>query len=478
MGSSCCFGVQNTLSQSPIPVASSTNSSPGRAVEGANKAVNSVSHFQGCHFSGGSLPGAVHFDSLPCGEGAGDRGVSPGDQLESAEQIPSQGEVQNGGAPHHSLSSPQGRFHDETRSQGRLLCRSDSSRVKEISSVLPRGKNIRILLSSFRPFTGSPRLHQNPPSYHSETALRGNTNSNLLGRPSADSPSEGPIDQDLQLCEEAFVRPRIYSETREMLTGTHPSPSLSGCGVGHDLHVDFPARRADRSDTRSMPDDARVSVNISGRAVKPAGPQEPCGTDRSVGSNFTLQSPATPAGSATPPVWVATQVSDKFVSTIPGGPEVVGFVMSTLSHLSGHHPTPLRPYHQDRCIFAGLGSDLQWQDNRGTLECGGGRTTHQWPKAQGSHPHLEVIPERGHEVTTPDTGSLSSTAYSSGDGQYYGGCICEQERGTQSPSLSLLALELWSFLLTRGLWVTARHLPGVLNVEADTALREFNTRTE
>ena len=264
--------------------------------------VNSVSHFQGCHFSGGSLPGAVHFDSLPCGEGAGDRGVSPSDQLERAEQIPSQGEVQNGGAPHHSLSSPQGRFHDETRSQGRLLCRSDSSRVKEISSVLPRGKNIRILLPSFRPFTGSPRLHQNPPSYHSGTALRGNTNSNLLGRSSADSLSEGPIDQDLQLCEEAFVRPRINSETREMLTGTHPSPSLSGCGVGHDLHVDFPARRADRSDTRSMPDDARVSVNISGRAVKPAGPQEPCGTDRSVGSNFTLQSPATPAGSATPPV--------------------------------------------------------------------------------------------------------------------------------------------------------------------------------
>ena len=172
--------------------------------------VNSVSHFQGCHFSGGSLPGAVHFDSLPCGEGAGDRGVSPSDQLESVEQIPSQGEVQNGGAPHHSLSSPQGRFHDETRSQGRLLCRSDSSRVKEISSVLPRGKNIRILLPSFRPFTGSPRLHQNPPSYHSGTAFRGNTNSNLLGRPSADSPSEGPIDQDLQLCEEAFVRPRIY----------------------------------------------------------------------------------------------------------------------------------------------------------------------------------------------------------------------------------------------------------------------------
>ena len=50
--------------------------------------------------------------------------------------------------------------------------------------------------------------------------------------------------------------------------------------------------------------------------------------------------------------------------------------------------------------------------------------------------------------------------------------------GTQSPSLSLLALELWSFLLTQGSWVTARHLPGVLNVEADAASRVFNLRTE
>lgn len=63
-----------------------TNSSPARATEGANEGVNSVSHFQGCHFCGGSLPGAVHFDSLPFGEGAGDRGVPPSDQLESTER--------------------------------------------------------------------------------------------------------------------------------------------------------------------------------------------------------------------------------------------------------------------------------------------------------------------------------------------------------------------------------------------------------
>jgi len=433
MGSSRCFGVQNTLSQPSSSVESSTNGSPGRAAEGANEGVNSVSYFQGCHFSGGSLPGAVHFNSISSGEGAGDRGVPPGDQLESTEQIPSQGDVQDGGAPHRSLSSPQGRFHDETRPQGRLLCSPDSPRIEEISSVPIRGNNIRVLLSPIWPLSGSPSLHQNPPSYRSETALRGNTNSHLLGRSPPDSPSEGQIDRDLQLCAEASVQPGIHSETREMLSRTNSSLSLSGCSVGHNFHVYCPAGRASHPDTASMPGDARVPVDISGGPVKPTGPHEPCCTDRSVGGTVTLQSPTTPAGSATPPVRMATQVSDKFVSTSPGGPEMVGVIESTLSQQSEHHSAPLRPYHQDRCILAGLGSDLQWQDNRGTLECGGGRTTHQLPRAQGSHPSLEVIPRRGHAVTTAESSPLSSATYPSGDGQYYCGRICEQEGGHSIP---------------------------------------------
>lgn len=53
-----------------------------------------------------------------------------------------------------------------------------------------------------------------------------------------------------------------------------------------------------------------------------------------------------------------------------------------------------------------------------------------------------------------------------------------RREGTQSTSLLLLALELRSFLLTQGSWVTARHLPRVLNVEAEAALRDFNVHTE
>ena len=158
---------------------------------------------------------------------------------------------------------------------------------------------------------------------------------------------------------------------------------------------------------------------------------------------------------------------------------MVGVLNSTRSQQSGHHPSSVRPYHQDRCILTGLGHNLQWHVDGGTLEHEGGRTTHQLSGTQGSHSSSEGIPEGRHAATTPESGPPSPTSYPSGNGQYNCRRLCEQEGGgTQSPSLSLLALELWSFLLTQGSWVTARHLPGVLNVEADAASREFNTRTE
>ena len=227
-----------------------------------------------------------------------------------------------------------------------------------------------------------------------------------------------------------------------------------------------------------MAGNARVSVNIPGWTVEPLGPHEPCRTNRPVDNTIILQSPAAPAGSAASPIRMETKVSDVIVSTLSGGPEMVGVLNSARSQQSGHHSSSVRPYHKNRCILTGLRRNLQWHVDGETLERGGGRTTHQLFGTQASHSGFEGIPESRHEASTPESGPPSPTSYPSGNGQYNRRRLCEHEGGTQSPSLSLLALELWSFLLTQGAWVTARHLAGVLNVEADAALREFNMRTE
>jgi hypothetical protein len=50
--------------------------------------------------------------------------------------------------------------------------------------------------------------------------------------------------------------------------------------------------------------------------------------------------------------------------------------------------------------------------------------------------------------------------------------------GTHSPTRAYLALEIWNFCISLQIWITAKHVSGVMNTEADFASRDFNNRTE
>ncbi|PFX30979.1 hypothetical protein AWC38_SpisGene4194 [Stylophora pistillata] len=409
-----------------------------------------LQNVSGGGFKSESLPAAVHFNTLPGGEKIGDRGIPSRDQIEGTEQISPQGEVQDGGASHGSLASPRGRLPDETRPQGCLLRSPNPQGIEEIPTLPVRGNNFRILLPPIRPLTGFQSLRKTPPSHYSETLLIGHTFSNLFGRSSPDSPSEGYSSRDLPLRTEALVQPGFHSETREMLFSPHASPSFPGCRIRHDSNVHCTARGTDLSDSGSMPGNARVPSNIAWEAVKLVRPRDPRSPVRSMGGTASLQSHTTAAGSISPPSRVETDVSDTFASSFPGGSNVVDVSSATLLQQPGHHLSSLRPHHQDRCIPAGVGCNLPGQNNRGPLKCGRGESAHKLPGTQGSDSCLEVIPGRRSSVTTPGSGPTLPSSHSSGDGQHHGSCVCEQKGGTRSPILSLLALELWSFLLTRG----------------------------
>lgn len=106
------------------------------------------------------------------------------------------------------------------------------------------------------------------------------------------------------------------------------------------------------------------------------------------------------------------------------------------------------------------------------LECGGGRTTHQLFGNQNSHSSFQGIPESRNAATISESGHILLQM-----GNTPAVAYVNRRAGTWSTLLSLLALELWSFPLTKGSWVTSHHLPGVFNVEADTALKEFSIHT-
>ena len=50
--------------------------------------------------------------------------------------------------------------------------------------------------------------------------------------------------------------------------------------------------------------------------------------------------------------------------------------------------------------------------------------------------------------------------------------------GLKSPSCNQLVLDIWQWCILRNIWLTAAHLPGCQNTEADFRSRHFNDRTE
>ena len=57
-------------------------------------------------------------------------------------------------------------------------------------------------------------------------------------------------------------------------------------------------------------------------------------------------------------------------------------------------------------------------------------------------------------------------------------CYLNAMGGTKSPLCNKLAKSVWMCCVQNEIWLTACHLPGVLNFEADKSSRQFNERIE
>ena len=57
-------------------------------------------------------------------------------------------------------------------------------------------------------------------------------------------------------------------------------------------------------------------------------------------------------------------------------------------------------------------------------------------------------------------------------------CYLNAMGGTKSPLCNKLAKSIWMCCVQNEIWLTACHLPGVLNFEADKSPRQFNERIE
>ena len=57
-------------------------------------------------------------------------------------------------------------------------------------------------------------------------------------------------------------------------------------------------------------------------------------------------------------------------------------------------------------------------------------------------------------------------------------CYINSKGGTKSPSCNDITCDIWSWGINNNTWLTAAHIPGVQNTDADRESRTFNERTE
>ena len=128
--------------------------------------------------------------------------------------------------------------------------------------------------------------------------------------------------------------------------------------------------------------------------------------------------------------------------------------------------TVLLPKDSGRCFKTGMRSSLSWGSDRWAVEVQGKSISHQLLEVVGSISGNSVIHE---EQETFDSIPL------------YGQCLStdihQQERdGVQSRPFIALAKECWGLCMQRAIMLSAKHLPGCLNIIADEESRHMRDR--
>ena len=114
------------------------------------------------------------------------------------------------------------------------------------------------------------------------------------------------------------------------------------------------------------------------------------------------------------------------------------------------------PSDHNRHVEDRLGSSGGGSENTGCMVGRRVTTTHQRPRTESR----EVCCDGIHETQIPQPCLPTH-------GQCNGSSLCEQEGGTRSSLVLQETKEIWQYCLARKITLTAEHLPGRLNMEAD-----------
>ena len=119
----------------------------------------------------------------------------------------------------------------------------------------------------------------------------------------------------------------------------------------------------------------------------------------------------------------------------------------------------MRDEHNVRCVKAGLGCCMRSSD-KGQLVLTGTLVSHKHLRAQSSLScDASISQTQDKYINKVATRQYNRIHY------------IDNKGGTHSPELRALTMELWTWCLSRNIYIQAEHLPGVQNYLADKASR-------
>ena len=406
------------------------------------------SGFEGSSTSGCRTEGPVPFNIVHSTAGEQE---PTSFQAEDIEQICPHREVQTRkfGPTKNNVETE--RLSNETGPEGCVLLGTSSSETQEEPSISFSRCDLRVPVFTLRSIISTPSLHETGQASYCNPENIWHTSSDIFGRPTALPPGSNRAPDSLQDCNHPTHRPRVYHQTREVLTITHTSNHLSGSPAELDGHDNSCSSGETLPHTVGVQKDPDQGVVLHAGTFSIAGSNESDCPNWNLGSTIALSSPSTDVHCG--------YTQERSLHMIKAAPDSSneGSILRTQVVVFGatksNQPDGVEPFSNRHDNI-----DRRLQERLGGGSFLGQRTGGQWQKEEDARINVLELRSAHLAIQAFVNGTMhprhiqvlmdNSTAVS----------YINKRGGTHSPTLIYLALEIWNFCISRQIWITARHV--------------------
>ena len=392
-------------------------------------------------------------------------------QLKEFESVCTALQVQDGRSGYGTQAHLTRLLHDEVRPPGRLFLSANPRQLQTLYTVHLSGNNIRVPVPPIRALQCTLGIHQTIETSHFTAAIVGDTNCNISGRYAHFGSESRQIGLSVsQHCQCGKTTGLSY-QAGKMLPSSNTTHRMSGFPDQLHRHAASSTEGEAPKHSVRMQEGIPESFYVDYRVVSPFRQNDSLHTNEtSTGFIALLCTTATPHKHTAPPEdKLPEQDQDFLIKGLINRPPMVDLTSNNSIQQHSINPTSIRYGHIHRCIHTGIGGPMQWNIDGVTLDSPGIQEPHQ-------RCGVKSCPT-GHQVLSSHS-NTEATAHQLQMDNSIAVAYVNKRGGTKSSTLAELAVKLWAVCHQNNIWITAQHLPGTQNVDADWASCHYTPQVD